>query len=254
MTAPAAALARRSIIGTARQPEMIFPSIFFPLLFAALNTAAFNRATSLPGFPKVDSMLDFILASTILQGVVFGATSGGSDVAGDIQGGFFDRLLTTPVPRPLILVGRLAGSALLGAVQAAAFIAILSVFGARIAGGPAAIITLVATATVLALGIGGFSVAIALRTGSQEAVQAFFPVFFISLFLSSAFFPRTLMTGWFKGLATANPVSHLIESMRHLVIVGWSPREAATAFGVAVFLAVTSVMVANRQLRRRVMA
>lgn len=250
--APVGLLARRSVVGLVRQPQVIFPSVFFPLLFTALNTASFNRATGLPGFPPVDSFLDFVAATAVLQGVLFGAINSGTEMATDIQGGFFDRLVASPVPRWTIVLGRLVGAAVLAAAQAAFFLLVLAAFGAEVKGGPVGVLTIVGVATLFALGIGGFALALALRTGSAEAVQGFFPVFFVSLFLSSAFFPKETMKGWFKTVATVNPMSWMVEAMRTQVIQGFDGQEALKALLIAVVLAAAAVAVAGRSLRRRV--
>jgi ABC-2 type transport system permease protein len=246
------ALSRRTVVGVLRQPQMVIPSLFFPLLFAALNAAAFARSTRLPGFPKVDSFLDFAVATTIIQGVLFGATTGGSEMAVDIQDGFFDRLVASPVARSSILLGRLAGAAAVGAVQAVVYLSILTAFGASVKGGMAAVLVIILFAMTLAVGIGGFAVALALRTGSAEAVQAAFPVFFISLFLSSAFFPKELMTGWFRTVASLNPFSWMIEAVRALVIRGFSFTDAGRALMFSLALCVLSVSLSSLALRRRV--
>ncbi len=198
------ALARRSVTGTLRQPQSYLPSFFFPLLFAALSTASFGRSTALPGFPKVHSFLDFAVATTVVQGVIFGGTLGGNDMAVDIEDGFFDRLVASPVARSSI-----------------------------------------------AIGIGGLGVTLALRTGSAEAVQASFPVFFISLFISSAFFPRQLMHGWFKAVATINPLSFLVEGLRHLVITGFAFKPLLQSLAVVLALVLLSLGAASLALRRR---
>jgi ABC-2 type transport system permease protein len=244
-------LARRSVLATLRQPPVWFPAILFPLLLAAVNASAFNRTTGLPGFPEVDSFFDFLLPASMIQGVMFGAVAGGSDIALDIEDGFFERLLASPIWRPSILIGRLAGGAVLGAIQAVLFIAIFSLFGARVHAGVAGIVVIVLLAMVMAIGIGGVTAAVGVRTGSQETVQNSFPLIFILLFLSSAFFPTELMTGWYQQVAEANPVTWIIDAARHLVIAGWSWREAATCLGVAGVLAVLSVSFAARQLQRR---
>ena len=101
------------------------------------------------------------------------------------------------------------------------------------------------------MGIGGFGLALALKSGSAEAVQGSFPLVFILLFMSSAFFPRQLMEGWYKAVATNNPLSWLIEALRHQVIVGFDVSEAAKAIGIAIAVCVVSVAVSGRQLRRR---
>lgn len=248
------ALARRSVLATLRQPPVWFPAILFPLLLAAVNASAFNRATGLPGFPEVDSFLDFLLPASMIQGVMFGAVAGGSDIALDIEDGFFERLLAAPIWRPSILIGRLAGGAVLGAIQAVLFIAVFSVFGARIHAGAAGFVVLVLLSMVMAIAIGGVTAAVGVRTGSQETVQNSFPLIFILLFLSSAFFPTELMEGWYQTMAQYNPITWVIDAARHLVIVGWSWREAGIALGVAGALAVLSVSMAAHQLRVRLAA
>ena len=248
------ALSRRSLVGLLRQPDALFPSLFFPLFFAALSSAAFQRSTSLPGFPPVDSFLDFLLAATIVQGVVFGSSMGGSGMAVDIQEGFFDRLAASPVPRWAILVGRLAGTAVHGAAQAAFFTVVLTLFGASVKGGLPAVAVVVVVASLLAVGMGGLTLALALRTGSRETVEAMFPVLFIVIFVSSAFFPRELMSGWFKAAATLNPLSWMIEAMRRLIIEDFSVGDVVTALAVVSGLCVATLALSGAALRARVAA
>lgn len=249
--AQARALARRSVVGTLRQPQVWLPGLLFPMFIAAVNTSTMGRSTSIPGFPEVDSLLDFLLPASITQSVLFGGLTAGSDTATDIQTGFFDRLLASPVARTSILLGRLAGAAATGACQALVFIAVYAIFGARVAGGPVAILLLVVYAMVLALVIGGFAAMLALRTGSAEAVQNVFPLTFISLFISSAFFPTELMSGVYRSIATRNPVTWMVDGMRHQVIVGLDWSEAALSLAVAAVLAVLAVYGANAALRAR---
>lgn len=248
------ALARRSVVATLRQPPVWFPAILFPLLLAAVNSSAFNRATGLPGFPEVDSFLDFLLPASMIQGVMFGAVAGGSDIALDIEDGFFERLLASPVWRPSILIGRLAGGAVLGALQAVLFMAVFALFGARVHSGAPGMLVLILLAMLMAIAIGGVTAAVGVRTGSQETVQNSFPLIFILLFLSSAFFPTELMTGWYQQIAEANPITWVIDAARALVIDEWSWAEAATCLGVAALLGVLSVSAAARQLRKRLAA
>jgi len=254
LLAATVALGRRSVLATARQPAAWVPGVLFPLLIAAVNAASLNRTIDLPGFPPVDSFLQFLLPATVIQGVLFGGIVGGGDVAVDIQSGFFDRLLSSPVARPAILLGRLGGAVVLGAVQALFFLTVFIVFGASIEGGLAAVVVVVVVAMILALAVGGFAAAVGLRTGSQEAVQNFFPLVFVMLFISSAFFPTTLMTGWFRWVAERNPLTWLIDSVRDLVISGFDLTDALRAVAIASVLAVITVAMAAGQLRRRVAA
>ena len=249
--AQARALARRSVIGTLRQPQVWLPGLLFPMFIAAVNTSTMGKAVHIPGFPKVDSLLDFLLPASITPSVLFGGLTAGSDTALDIQNGFFDRLLASPVSRTSILVGRLAGASVTGALQAAVFMVVYGVFGVRIAAGPVGVVLLVAYAMVLALVIGGFAAMLALRTGSAEAVQNVFPVTFIGLFISSAFFPTQLMTGVYRSIAIRSPITWMVDGMRQQVIVGLDWGDAATSLAVAAGLAALAIFGANRALQAR---
>lgn len=247
-------LARRSILGTYRQPAAFMPALIFPLFIAAVNTSTMGRATGIPGFPEVDSLLDFLLASAITHGVLFGGITAGADTAVDIENGFFDRLLASPVSRTNLLVGRLAGAAALGVAQAFIFTGLFVAFGASVKGGPLGFLVLVVYAMLLALFVGGFAAMLALRTGSAEAVQNFFPVTFILLFISSAFFPTGLMGGVYRTIAENNPVTWMIDGARHQVITGFDAGQGLTAIGVAAAMAACTIALANAALRSRVAA
>jgi ABC-2 type transport system permease protein len=248
------ALGRRSVLGTVRQPVIWFPAVLFPLLIAAINSAALGRSTSLPGFPPVESFSQFLLVGTLTQGVLFGGIIGGSDMALDIENGFFERLVASPVARWAILVGRLVGSAVLGAFQAVVFVTVFALFGSTVEGGAGAVVVMILTAATLALGVGGFAAGLGLRTGSQEAVQNMFPLLFVLIFVSSAFFPTTLMRGWYRTAAEANPISWMIDGLRELVIAGFDWSAAATALAVAAGIAALTLTLATTQFRRRLRA
>ncbi len=249
--AQAGALAGRSVRSTLRQPEMWLPSMIFPLMIAAVNNSAMARAVNLPGFPPVDSVLQFLLPATIVQGVMFGAISGGSDLALDIENGFFERLLASPVARPAILIGRLSGGAVLGACQTVIFVIVFRIFGAQVDGGVPGVLVLMAMAVLVTLMIGGITAAVGIRTGQQESVDAAFPLVFIMLFMSSAFFPTALMSGWFQSVSEHNPLSWMIDGARYQVIVGFSWSEAVPAVVVPAVLSVFTIALAIHQMRKR---
>lgn len=228
------ALSRRSILGTVRTPIAIFPSLLFPLIFLALNSAALNRSIQLPGFPEVDSFLQFMFATTVVQGTLFGSIAAGAAMARDIEGGFFERLMAAPTSRGSILIGRVAGACAFALFQAWFFFLAATPFGLEVEGGLAGMLGLSLVCAVLAGGIGAISVAFGLKTGSSEAVQGAFPMLFALMFLSSAFFPRTLMSGWFQDVAGLNPFSYLVEGLRHQVIFGFDAGELGKALAVAI--------------------
>lgn len=248
------ALSRRSFLGRLRQPALLAPSFVFPLFFAALGSSSFSRAIALPGFPAVDSYLDFAFAGAVLQGVLFGSTQGASDIATDIEQGFFDRLVASPVRRSSIVLGRLGGSIGIGLLQVVVFAAVLAPFGVGFESGLPGFAALVLSGGLIALAFGALFAVMAIRSGSSEVVQGSFPLAFISIFLSSAFFPRETMTGWFRTVADVNPISHLVEGLRGLVIEPWSTVNALEAVGIPLAISVVGLVACLAALRRRVAA
>lgn len=246
---PVLAMARRSIRSIARQPQTWVPAIVFPLFFSAVSAAAFDRTRALPGFPEVDSFLTFVLPATIIQGVVFGATSVGTEMAIDIENGFADRLRVAPVGRVGLMLGRLAGVMSLAVVQAVLFCVVFLATGASVAGGVPSIVGLAMVSCLLAGAIGSFALTVAIRTGSVEAVNGFFPILFVALFLSSAFFPPQLAGGWFEAVANVNPMTWMIDPARRLVITGFSFSDLVQAVVVAFGLMAVLVAMAVSALR-----
>jgi ABC-2 type transport system permease protein len=248
------ALAKRSTLELFRQPALVVPSIVFPLFFSFLGNSSFGKTTSLPGFPKVNSYLQFQLAGTITQGVLFGSVTGAAALATDIENGFFDRLLASPTSRLSILFGRLAGSTLFGALETAIFVLVLLPFGADVSAGLPGIIAMVISGALIALAVGALMSSVALKTGSAEAVQGTFPLLFILLFFSSAFFPRETMSGLYKTIAGLNPISHLVEGLRALSLEGFSASATARAILVPLAIAIVALYIASRQLNARLRA
>ena len=246
------ALARRSIFATFRFPQAWFPSLFFPLVLMAIFTASFGRSIGfIPGFPHVDGFLSFALTGAIVQGVLISSVGAGAFFAGDIEGGFFDRLVSSPTSRIAILISRLLASVVLAGCQATVFMLIGLAFGATIQGGLLGAVIVIVLAALLAIPMSGLGVWLALRTGSAEAVQGMFPLFFALMFFSSTFFPRQTMTGWFKVAANINPISHLVEGMRQQIISGVDWQAAAVSFGIIVVLGLLTVGLSAMSFRRR---
>jgi ABC-2 type transport system permease protein len=245
------ALARRSIVRTLRQPSQVFPALAFPLILLAINSGGLDETTRIPGFPT-DSYLTFALGFTFVQGALFATMGAGTDLAGDVETGFLNRLALTPLRGAALLVGLLAGVLVLGLIQATTYCVAGFVAGADFAAGPGGVAVIFALALLITLGFGSIGSMIALRTGNGEAVQGMFPLLFVVLFLSSMVLPRNLIEqDWFRTVATYNPVSYLIEGIRSLLVTGWDAEALAMGFGIAVAIVVLGLAGASAALKTR---
>lgn len=244
-------LGRRAFVRTIRQPGQMAFALVFPLFFLFVVASGLDRASSLPGFPA-DSYVDFMFAIPFLHGALFTALNSATELGRDIDTGFVNRLALTPARGVAIMLGNLAGGVALVLVQYCIYLAGGLLMGAGFEAGPLGVPVLFALAALGAIAIGAAGMIVALRSGSPEAVQGIFPLFFVGLFLSSMSMPRNLIENdWFRAIATLNPVSYLIEGLRSLVVAGWDGRALALGFAVALASIALTLSVAAHAFRAR---
>jgi ABC-2 type transport system permease protein len=245
------AIARRSVVRTFRQRALLVFPLVFPLILFAINGSALGAARKIHGFPPV-SYRDFALAVPFIQGALFVAVSAGTDLARDIQSGFFDRLALTPLRGSALLAGQLGGAIVVACVQSLVYLLVGIATGVGIASGFGGALVLLALSILIAFGFAGLGALLALRLGTGEAVQGFFPLLFVTVFLSSSSLPRNLIkVHWFREVATYNPVSYLIEGIRSLIITGWDGEALALGFGFALLLSVLTLGFAGAAMKNR---
>jgi ABC-2 type transport system permease protein len=239
-------LGRRSVRQTLRRPQLAAPLIVFPTLLLAIQVGGAGRAVDLPQFPEVNGFLDFMLAGAMVQAVLLAGNSGGIALALDIEMGFTDRLLAAPISRVAIVLGRLAGTAILGALVAVWFLAIGLVFGATISEGVLGALWIILLVSATALAFGGIGAAIAIKSGKASVVQGLFPLVFVILFVSNAFFPINLLLEPSATIAEYNPLSFIVDGIRAPIISGFDgPDELAAVASVAGIMAFGMILSAR---------
>jgi ABC-2 type transport system permease protein len=243
----------RSVRQTFRRPQLMAPILVFPTVLLAIQTGGAGSAVDLPGFPPVQSFLQFMLAGAMMQSLMLAATSGGIALAVDIEMGFTDRLFAAPITRYAVVLGRLAGTAALGAFAAVWFLAIGLIFGTEIEGGVAGALVAIALTVAATVAIGGIGSSVALRTGRASIVQGLFPLVFVLLFLSTAFFPEGLMVEPAQTIAKYNPLSFVVEGIREPIIAGLKGSDTLDAVLAIAGIAVFSGLLSARALQRRLM-
>lgn len=246
-------LARRGVLDLWRVPSAFLPGILVPLFFFVIYSSGIGplaRATQ--GMPG--NYTAFVLATILFLSVTNSASAAGFAIVRDIESGYFDKLLLTPVNRVVLVLGRLMADGARASLQATVVLIVGMLLGSGLAGGVPGFVLLVALATLWSVSYAGVGVTIALRTGSLDATQLAFFVGFPFVFLSPAFGPRELLPGWLAAVAAYNPVTYLIEATRDVLLTGVEPGSLARALaGVAVFGAVT-LSLAARAVRLRARA
>src|SRR4051812_36931979 len=244
-------MARRSVLQTLRQPAMVIPPVLFPLVLMGINVSGLDAATNIPGFPT-DNYLNFAIAFPFIQGSLFASINAGSAVARDVETGFLNRLALTPMQRAAMLLGHLSGVLVVAFFASLIYFAVGFALGLHVQAGFAGVLVLFGLAMLISLAFASVGSFIGLRTGSGEAVQGVFPLFFVFLFLSSSSLPRELIEhDWFRLIATYNPVSYLFEGLRSLILFGWQAEALAKGFGFAAVIAVIGLVGSASALRTR---
>ncbi|MFL5908332.1 MAG: ABC transporter permease [Solirubrobacterales bacterium] len=246
------ALGRRSVKQTLRRPQLAAPLVIFPTALLAIQTAGVGRAVDLPGFPPVANFLSFMLAGAIVQSVMMTGNSGAIAFAIDMEMGFTDRLYAAPISRFSVVLGRLAATAMLGAIIAVYFIVLGLIFGASIHEGVPAAVWIVVLVSASALSFGSIGAAIALRTKSASVVQGIFPLIFVILFLSDAFFPANLMLEPASWVAQYNPLSFIVNGIREPIIDGWHATTQLKAIASVIGIGILGFVLCTAAMRGRI--
>jgi ABC-2 type transport system permease protein len=245
------ALARRALRNALRRPQFLAPLVIFPTLFLAVNVGGLTRTTELPGFPEVDGFLDFQLPAAITQSLLLGGVSAGIAVALEIEGGFFDRLVAAPIPRTAIVVGRLLAAGVIAIGQVVWFLLVGLLFGASIKAGAPGVLAVLAIAVVAGTGFGAIGVMLALRARNASTVQGIFPLVFVVLFVSTAFFPENLLSSPADAVAAYNPLSYVADGIREPIAYGGDLVPVLEGLAAAAGVAAVAIAACVASLRGR---
>ena len=225
-----------------RDLTAVIPPVFIALFFFLVNIATLQKLTGgIPGFDYTA----FQMATAILLGVT--GVSRAPALVLDVQNGYFDRLLLTPVRRTAILVGHMAADVAVAAALLVPILVLGFILGVRFEGGPLGVVVFVALAALWSLAFAGFGYAIALKTGNPAAVNSSF------LFLTSSYVPLSQLSGWLGIVARFNPVTYLLGGLRSLVLehgIHWD--QLGQALAAIVIVGLLSMTLCFAALRGRI--
>ncbi|MGE5574713.1 MAG: ABC transporter permease, partial [Ignavibacteria bacterium] len=185
------------------------------------------------------------------------ALQSGNSIVADIDSGFLQKMLVTPVSRSAILLGRLSSDAFRVVVQTAIILALAYILGAvendpfTVKTGVVGVLLIFFTLAFFGLAWSGISLALGMKTRSAETVFAIGGVItFPLLFLSSALFPISFLPTWVKDVSMFNPVSYAVDASRALMITGYDWGTILPAWGVIGLVAIITLSATLYQFRK----
>ena len=242
-------IAGRSVRGVFREPEFFVPALIVPVFFFVVNVGA------LQDFAEQSGAVTDFKAFQLPVAIVFAVTgvSRASALVTDIQSGYFDRLLLTPIRRPMLLLGLMAADIVSIVLLTIPVLLLGLLLGVNFVTGVLGMVVFIAYGAMWGLAFAGFPYAIALKTGNPAAVNSSFILFFPFAFLTTSFLPQEALTGWLETIATYNPVTYVLDGLRSLISQGWEWNTLAKGAGASFALMVISFGMASLAMRGRIL-
>jgi ABC-type multidrug transport system permease subunit len=232
---------RRSLNEVLRVRGALLPATIAPVVFLLGISGQFGRLTGLELFPT-DSYLSWIVPLSCLQGAGFAGAATGSNLARDIEQGWFDRLLVAPVPRPLLVIGPILGGVTRSLVPATVVLIVGLALGAELTGGLPGLIALYVACIGFCTVAGLWGVFMAVTFRTQQAGPLMQQGVFLAVFLSTAYTPEVLLRGWLAGVAEYNPVTYVLQLARQATVSGIEPSLAHTWPGLLALAGMTAAL------------
>ncbi len=241
-------VAIRALRALPREPEVIVPSLIIPVFFFAVNIGTLQDFAQ-RGIPGLD-----FRAFQLPTAIVFAVTgiSRAPALVTDIQSGYFDRMLMSPMRRLSLLLGLMIADLALVIGLTVPVLLLGFAVGVGFETGVLGVLVFMLLAGFWGLAFTGFTYAIALKTGSPGAVGASFILFFPFVFLTTATLPLEALTGWLGTIAEFNPMTYLLAALRSLLYGGWQPRVLLEGVLAIAGVGVVSMSLALAALRGQV--
>ena len=165
--------------------------------------------------------LQFITPGVLAQSVIFVAIFYGINVVWERDLGLLNKLLSTPIPRSAIVLGKSLAAGMRGIFQAIGIIVIALIMGIDIILTPLNVLGVIVVIIMCGICFSSMSMALASFFSTRERMMGIGQALTMPLFFaSSAIYPISIMPTWLKVIAVANPLSYIVDALRSLLVTG----------------------------------
>jgi oleandomycin transport system permease protein len=242
-------LAWRTIVQVRHNPWELGDFSIQPIMFVLLFTYVFGGAIA----GSTGEYLKLALPGIMVMNMLFVTMYVGIGLNTDLTKGMFDRLRSLPVARWAPLAGRITADLLKQAWSIILLLAVGMILGFRIGTNWWGLFGLLALLLTFALVFSWVTVLVGVLAKDPEHVQLFgFTALFPITFVSNAFVPTETMPGWLQAWVKINPVTHLSDAARGLLVEGPVAEPAAWSLLWAAGILVVFAPLSMRALKRRV--
>lgn len=208
-------LIERSLKHIFKNPDQLLGLTIQPIMFMLLFRYVFGGAIDTGSVNYVD----FLMAGILVQMVAFGSLTTSISVATDLQRGIVDRLKSLPIASWAVMMGHVVADLVRNILSSLIMIAAGFLVGFRPNASASEWFMIAGIVLVFTFAMSWMSAIMGLLAKSVEAVQwmGFFLVFPLT-FASAAFAPTQSMAKYLRVFAENQPVTHVIEAVRALMI------------------------------------
>jgi ABC-2 type transport system permease protein len=209
---------KRSSTHIIRNRDQLLGTFFQPIMFLVLFAAVFGGAIS-QALPPGISYLNFLMAGIIVQTVAFGSTTTAIAVCNDLQKGIVDRFRSLPMSNLAVLNGHVISDLFRNGISTVVMILAGLVIGFRSGASFMDWVVIAGILLLFTLAFSWLSAIVGVIAKSVEGVQWLtFVLVFPLTFASSAFVPTEGMTPVLKAFAENQPITHVVEAVRALML------------------------------------
>ena len=208
-----AVLATRNLKRIPRQPDLLIAYTVQPVMFVLLFVFVFGGAIVTPGFDYVD----FLMPGIIVQSIAFGGFVTALGLSEDVQKGLIDRFRSLPMSRSAVLAGRTFSDIPLNLLSLFVLLAVGILAGFNFDSDLAKILLGVVLLLFFGYAFSWIFALVGLYSSSPETANSIgFTAIFPLTFASSAFVPVASMPDGLKQFAEVNPITTVVDAVRHL--------------------------------------
>jgi len=276
------ALTNRELKKWYKVPIILFLSLFQPIVWLVLfgksmNLGSIFTGTSIeiPGLnlPKeiineiaskvlisrfgTTDYFSYLAAGMISFIILFTSMSSGMTMVWDRRLGFLNKLLATPIPRPIIILSKTTSAVLRALVQATIVILVATLLGMQYKPNLSILdfLSVYLALFLMALGLSSLFIMLAIRASSWESQMAIMNLLNLPLlFSSNAFYPIDIMPSWLQPVAYINPITYTNDIVRQslLGVQGINPLfiDYLYLLSFASFLATLGIVLSWRYLSK----
>jgi ABC-2 type transport system permease protein len=207
----------RSLKHITKNPDQLLGLTIQPVMFMLLFGYVFGGAINTEG--QGGNYINFLVAGILVQMAAFGATTTALSVATDLKRGIIDRFKSLPMVSSAVLTGHVVADLVRNFISSVILIIVALLMGFRSSATDLEWFGIIGIMLLFTFAFSWLAAIMGLLAKSLEAVQwiTFFLVFPLT-FASAAFVPTANMPTVLRVFAENQPVTHVIEAIRALML------------------------------------